>query len=138
MRTGPTKNNHISCHFRSIPEPRDSVGDWLNHARANGHSSHHIRGSEGTSSTVSPSSSFAEITSMSDMETPSASTLNIDSCGSDEHDILRGEGRDKIYRVPGPGPSTKRPKKRGAKTFFSERIRGVKTFFQVKFSQSPA
>ena len=34
------------------------------------------------------------------------------------------KGRVKIYRVPGPGPST------GAEDFFSKKIRGAETFFE--------
>ena len=51
--------------------------------------------------------------------------------------ISMAKGRVKIYRVPGPGPSTGgrrlfSTKKKGGEDFFSENIRGAKTFFRLK------
>ena len=39
---------------------------------------------------------------------------------------FNGKGRVKIYRVPGPGPST------GGRRLFFEKNRGAKTFFRKK------
>ena len=57
-------------------------------------------------------------------------------------DTQKVKGRVKIYRVPGPGPSTGGRrlffrKNKGGKDFFSGKIRGAKTFFQANFSQNP-
>ena len=49
------------------------------------------------------------------------------------------KGRVKIYRVPGPGPSTGGRRlffeKKGGRRLFSEKIRGAETFFRRKLGE---